>query len=435
MGAPAFTDGLALNDKEAVWITPPLLVAGPDVEKAVWSSDGQYLLVLQRRMRLSSGQWRGVLRAAAKRERMPPGDLVVGVWRRSTARHSEVLKLRLDQAMVADLAWMPQSSSALAKVTRFETPITAGDVPAIATQLYRIDAAAARADAVCDPLQEADTNFHLSPSKPLAVFQTSPTRAVFIGVSGRPVPVAIPEGVAVSEVRWTSGGAVPYIVTGGPAPRFYLISTSGDVSPLGKEPKPDPPGERQPAHLNLSTGTPISNNGLPLSSRPLWLTPGRVGSADACKALVSADAECETLSPAADAVCYVSSGAAFVRDIVRMPLGEYEAVEVARRAAIQAHITNQAKQAAIAMIMYATDHEEVLPGSQTGLSGELEPYLRGDAAQGILEGLAYTYQGRTLSDAKDPSSTELGYIPGPSGRAVLYVDGHVEWRDGEAPPR
>ena len=34
-----------------------------------------------------------------------------------------------------------------------------------------------------------------------------------------------------------------------------------------------------------------------------------------------------------------------------------------------------------------------------------------------------------LSGIKEPSKTRMGYLSGPGGRAVIYVDGHVEWQD------
>jgi prepilin-type processing-associated H-X9-DG protein len=45
----------------------------------------------------------------------------------------------------------------------------------------------------------------------------------------------------------------------------------------------------------------------------------------------------------------------------------------------------------------------------------------------ILEGFVYTFKGGKLSDVDKPAETVLGYIEGPGGRAVAYLDGHVKW--------
>ena len=34
-----------------------------------------------------------------------------------------------------------------------------------------------------------------------------------------------------------------------------------------------------------------------------------------------------------------------------------------------------------------------------------------------------------IADLPDPWKTEIGYVTGPGGAAVLYADGHVKWQD------
>ena len=92
--------------------------------------------------------------------------------------------------------------------------------------------------------------------------------------------------------------------------------------------------------------------------------------------------------------------------------------EAAKRKAI-----NDSKQAALALIMYASDMDDVLPGAE-GWENKVNPYaLDSD----MLKNFNYTYKGGNMGNISDPANTELGFTMGPGGRAVAYVDGHVKW--------
>ena len=43
-------------------------------------------------------------------------------------------------------------------------------------------------------------------------------------------------------------------------------------------------------------------------------------------------------------------------------------------------------------------------------------------------GFVYSYGGPTgLAQITSPATTQLGYVSGPGGRAIIWADGHVTW--------
>jgi prepilin-type processing-associated H-X9-DG protein len=93
-----------------------------------------------------------------------------------------------------------------------------------------------------------------------------------------------------------------------------------------------------------------------------------------------------------------------------------------KESASKAVAISDAKQVALAALMYAADYDDVLPAN---LGGELlEPYLKNGS---IFDGFVFVFGGGDLKKVADPASTVLGYKDGPGGRAVAYLDGHVVW--------
>jgi prepilin-type processing-associated H-X9-DG protein len=73
--------------------------------------------------------------------------------------------------------------------------------------------------------------------------------------------------------------------------------------------------------------------------------------------------------------------------------------------------------------MLAMDNDDVVP---SGLSNDqLMPYLKN---QDLLNGFNYTFEGGSLSGISNPTDTEMGYVIGPGGRAIVYADGHAQWK-------
>ena len=82
---------------------------------------------------------------------------------------------------------------------------------------------------------------------------------------------------------------------------------------------------------------------------------------------------------------------------------------------------------AVAMLMYAQDHDKTLPSAAADFGAVITPYLNGDAS--LLQGFNYMGDGATLASIDNPSGTIVGSISGPGGAAMIYADGHVKWKD------
>lgn len=83
-----------------------------------------------------------------------------------------------------------------------------------------------------------------------------------------------------------------------------------------------------------------------------------------------------------------------------------------------------AKQAALASLMYGADYDDVLPGAGQDIQDILAPYTKN---ADILKDFVYVFTGGDMSKVEKPAETVLGYIRHRGGRAVAYLDGHVVW--------
>lgn len=126
------------------------------------------------------------------------------------------------------------------------------------------------------------------------------------------------------------------------------------------------------------------------------------------------------LSPKGDAVVLSVPGAILLRKLVQVDLAVLEA---SKEAAEKTALMSNAKQLALAAIMYATDNGDALPGPD-GIKDLLMPYLKNER---MFEGFVYVFAGGSMSAIEKPAETVIGYIPGKGGRAVAYADGHVKW--------
>lgn len=120
------------------------------------------------------------------------------------------------------------------------------------------------------------------------------------------------------------------------------------------------------------------------------------------------------------AVAYTQDNALVVREIVAIPL---DVLKKMRAAAQKAMTMSNAKQAGTAMMMYCADYDDYLPANLS--TDRILPYIMNPD---MLNGFVYTFGGGKLSDIKDPANTELGYVTGPGGSAIIYADGHVMWK-------
>ena len=125
-------------------------------------------------------------------------------------------------------------------------------------------------------------------------------------------------------------------------------------------------------------------------------------------------------SPTGDSVAYLDAGALLIRDI--KPIDSALARKLALNSAKEKAMKD-AKQAALGLLMCASDMDDVFPG-QEGWESKVNPYC---LDPDLLKNFNYTFKGGNISGIESPATTEMGFTVGPGGRAVAYVDGHVKW--------
>jgi len=153
------------------------------------------------------------------------------------------------------------------------------------------------------------------------------------------------------------------------------------------------------------------------SIRSQWLR-GAVKS-DYPVALIAADSEDSTFSPAMNAVAYVTQGTLFVREMLPVDLTVMKAMmDVARKE----EAMSQAKQVGVACMMYAADYDGQMPPLKE-FATQIDPYVKNPD---LVNGFTYTNTLSSIPQA-DAATTIVGFVQTGTGKAVVYGDGHVAW--------
>lgn len=122
-------------------------------------------------------------------------------------------------------------------------------------------------------------------------------------------------------------------------------------------------------------------------------------------------------------IMYIAHGAVFLSELTPIDL---EAAVKALMDQAKANAMFFAKQAGTAMHIYAADYDDLLPVSGAASRDLVMPYIR---SARILDSVVWTnITGQNMGKIQDPANYQLGYVPGPGGRAIIYADGHVGWR-------
>ncbi len=137
--------------------------------------------------------------------------------------------------------------------------------------------------------------------------------------------------------------------------------------------------------------------------------------------IVTTDGNQGQLSPTETAIAYVSLGSTYVRKLTPFDTALYAELQMrqARTAAL-----SQAKQIAMATMMYCADNGDNFPANDGAFGDRVSRYLK---SRDLLNGFVYTFGGGNAANIDSPTTTRLGYVSGPGGRAVVYVDGHAKW--------
>lgn len=449
---------------EAFGLLPAELVCGPRVTEAKWSPDGKHILSVCRSERISPELAKA--RALSRDQKEPPGDLSIVVWSREEHRSHEVWRRPLSKAAVEEIRWLPASDRAVAIVN--ETISTAQGPRRVRQVLWmRADAETARLVAeipfdwrppgwVTSPLNYLE----ISPSKPLALIvrwtievirQPNPNGAAReyhqyqydltpIGEDGRARPnFHLP--VDAIPALWSEDGSRLYWQhVDRPAdpkqkrtftyfefdPRTgSLVQLPGEPTDYRKllemrHPRPAQRAEAETGPIRVTAGeADLPDKVRPARLHPLWM---EVAGSSGARVLVCPDATWSILAPGRDAALFFSYGAAWVRPILRVSALDYQAMlrEEARRQAVA-----DAETLAGALKNQVQDREYYPKLDQ--LNEWLGPYL---TDKSLLNSLIYTYAGGLPpKDPEDWPTTQMGYVKGPGGRAIIFADGHAAWKD------
>lgn len=138
---------------------------------------------------------------------------------------------------------------------------------------------------------------------------------------------------------------------------------------------------------------------------------------------LSKEADTADISSQENRVLFIAHGVAFVSDLT--PINLEAAIKSLTEKAIE-KAKFIAKQNGTAALFYAADYDDALPFSAASARDGLYPYLKNSV---LADKIIWTnLTGQRIDRINDPSKTELGYVLGPGGRAIVYADSSVRWR-------
>jgi len=447
--------------KHTYVLMPPTLVTDAAVQSAAWSSDGGYLLVAASRTAPTLENIFHPLTGPMARD---PGQAIMLAYDHATRAVRKLWESDTLNDSIEQVVWLEHSTTAYAVIEQ-RTPVEQGTV--ITYGLLSVDAASGRFAWVpgMERLAQPPT---LIPSprqaQALAVFDDQPAPEVLLADGSlrsqatAATPVAAAPGAAppIPDYRplgawifpgannfWTlrEGAAVAHRIRTGPAPlagiewgadgsQWYLatmnrkskahvfqkLEDDGRLTTVNVVEYAEP-APRKPELLLHNKPMLAKQRKARRGFKNVWLSsPDETWHPDV---LVTPSGGRAELAPKERALFFVEGGIAKVRAIEE--LTEDQKKEMMN--AVKAEAITDAKQAALGLLMYGMDMDDVLPGA--GSLDVLEPYL-GDLS--ILDNFMYTPPGDlNLTHIGSPAETMIGYIDGPGGRAVAYSDGHVKW--------
>ncbi len=112
--------------------------------------------------------------------------------------------------------------------------------------------------------------------------------------------------------------------------------------------------------------------------------------------------------------------ALFLTELVRLSKEQKEAIE--KQSVIQKAL-QVGKMVGVAIHLFFSDNEKMPP--KEGFQSEVLPYIK---SKDMLSQFVYTgSEDLDLNNADNLDKIEVGFVPGPGGKAVVYADGHVVW--------
>lgn len=486
-GPTLTTDGLMTPQTRAVVRGENAYLLGPvetitqtsSVSEISVSSDSGAVLITANKSR----PYRSIALAkseveAGMAQRFPEWSLVYWDVRTRVARTLLRETVPEHESYLSGIKWMPQTRIALARLSR-SAPSTQ-EYP-FNVSLMRIDPVAGTVRRVTD--LEPGMTFEVCQNHPIAVIRG---RAIQ-GKEGHPgtpatLQVYTPQGLGrvirmeneIGALRWTPDGKSVY------ATSFSVRTADGTrtvqklLTLVNLETAEVTHPEKLPTFLKEEAGSspydgwtagPVTTNvtvqgplGQKQDTTAVWVrgaapsadtaipgtgagagVPPSVNQAfvsDALMVATNAKLEGYLVNQDKAAVLFTRDGSVCAAPVFRVSRTAFE--QGIRGVHKQMAMTN-AKQVGLGLLMYAQDYDENFPQTGGGLTKTLQPYLKSDAvfknpATGE-PGFVYTYTGPTsFAEIALIAETQLGYVSGPGGRAIIWADGHVTWQDDPPTP-
>jgi len=425
-----------LSGEKAYLLLPPKYVSAGSGNQLTWSPDGRHLAVVRTPMPLKTSEMRAAMMTGT-----PPPDfesrmrVYVDVYDAEAEQTRQAFELPGQTGV--ELGWMPETGQLFVLATRY--PVSQeGERTGPVYELHRYDTRTSRATRLGSYHGSfMSVGMSFSPSRALGlvwmVGHDGQEEAVVVTANGasQPSKIAGDAGPYGAHIIWNPDGLTMKLGRRVEDPDGASKWMIHDFDPLTLTATPSaetrfrfPESKSTLAWTNVSTDVRVGVKEVE-KLRTTMLTPVQAGDTDKA-AVLDAFVENVEVSPDGQRVAYTHHGMTLVRDLIEIQRAMFEQMrDAARRTAAMSN----AKQVALAAMLFASDNDDRLPSNKEDIQKLLLPYLRN---QSIFDGFVYTFAGGFTQDIELPSRTELGHISMPGGRIVAYVDGHVKWvPDGE----
>jgi hypothetical protein len=431
---PNLSNDLIFTDTQAIGMLPPVVVSQGTVQSATWSGDGKYLLVMSLDAKLTPSLMSQMILTGGKGA-PPPMDQVLSLFSVEKQSSTVIWKGKAENGGFNEANWLPGGKAAVvsfASITRDEQGNPVGGKQTLLllspstgkmTQIYE-----ASDNEYVDVATEPDVKgavliLRKYPANPEEGKISS--RYVWISTDGKlGNGINAADRKAYGQVVWPTPNK-PMLVYGergadGKAVQKWcdMDFATGQLRDA-QAPKIEPPKEKSGEFELIQGGSQAQGKDKVVNLKAAWLVAKAKSQRQS--ALVAAEVDSMSLSPALNAVFYSTKGVPMVRPLMTMPKElAMKAIEAAERAVLM----SDCKQVGTAFMIYAADYDDNLPSSSSDWMESLYPYTKN---RSLMDGFIYTFGGGNMNDIKDPASTQLGYKEGAGGRAIVYADGHVKW--------
>lgn len=433
---------LFFTETKAIALLPPHVVGTGIADRAYWSPNGKYLLVHSIEVKAMGDMILDLVTNPRAEPKVIP-DAVISVYDTTKQASKIVWKGKADAGMMEDASWLPNSANVILTMRTMAKDANGKQTGEDRQVLWNLSATSGQISTMFQPEEGEYVDFVTDPKAKggVLVLRKFPKQGSTEGISARYVWLS-PSGVmgssistkgnfAYGQVGFYQRGTRPMVIARERAGEQGLKAiwldmdfangTLKEVAPIDirgdVEPEPEfrliKGGTMSASESRAGADTKVVN------LEGAWLIAKAKSQHQS--ALVAAEVDQMALSPANNAVFYTTKGVPMVRGLVSMPK---ELAMKALEAAEKAKVISDAKQVATALHIYAADYDDNLPTNNGDWMEALYPYTKN---RQMMDGFVYTFGGGSLTDIKDPSTTELGYKEGPGGRAVAYADGHVKW--------